>query len=155
MKKCFVTLIAIMYCLSSYSPTIKIQQQFITNYFAIIQEVEKIAKAIRKIESNNNYQANGLSGDYGAYQFMPKTWDKLCMLYFVSKLEMTEYNQDMIAEFYIKDLVKTGYTPKQIASIWNCGSPKWEGKKGVNKFGVKYNVPYYVKKFEIQYLKQL
>ena len=60
---------------------------------------------------------------------------------------MTPENQDKIARKKIENLVKAGFTDSEIASFWNSGSLKWEGKIGINKYGVKYNVPKYVENF--------
>ena len=40
-------------------------------------QVVALAKAIRQTESNNNFQAKGGSGEYGAYQWEPGTWDSM------------------------------------------------------------------------------
>lgn len=110
-----------------------------------------IAEAIKSIESAGNYTISGLSGEYGAYQFMPKTWNRACLKYFGTVLSMTPYNQDFVALTIIKDRLNKGYSPGQIASIWNCGSPNYSGRKGVNRYGIRYDVPLYVEKFQKKY----
>lgn len=109
-----------------------------------------IADAIKHIESGGNYNSFGSSGENGAYQFMPKTWRKWCMQTHGVILKMTPINQDSVAIRKIRSW--TGkYTHKEIASIWNSGGYKWQGKIGVNKYGVKYNVPEYVRKVSLEY----
>ena len=115
----------------------------------------QIANAIKQIESNNNYEAKGASGEYGAYQFMPATWDSWSSDYAnkvlgqsTRRLEQTPENQDAVAEFKIQQWLSQGLSSEQIAAKWNSGSEiGWENKIGVNKQGVAYNVPNYVKKF--------
>jgi hypothetical protein len=110
------------------------------------QGVIKLMQALREHESGGNYEAKGASGEYGAFQFMPATWKNLSKKYLGQEnAEMTKANQNQVAYKYIFDLKNQGYTPAQVASIWNSGSPDWEGKVGVNKAGVKYDTPSYVR----------
>jgi hypothetical protein len=115
---------------------------------------EQIANAIKQIESGGNYSAKGASGEYGAYQFMPATWQSWSKEYQKSigqtgfSLAQTPENQDKVAMFKIQQWLAQGLTPQQIAAKWNSGSEVgWENKIGVNKQGVAYNVPQYVNKF--------
>ena len=111
------------------------------------QGVALLARAIRKVESNDNFKAEGASGEFGAYQFMPDTWAVLARRYLGNAhAPMSPTNQDKVAYYEIKNLKDKGNNPKQVASIWNSGKPEWEGKKGTNKYGVKYDVPAYVNK---------
>lgn len=118
--------------------------------------VDQIASAIKQIESNNNYEAKGASGEYGAYQFMPGTWSEWSSQYAnevlqisTRKLEPTPENQDAVAKWKISQWVSQGLSPEQIAAKWNSGSEiGWENKIGTNKQGVAYNVPAYVNKFK-------
>lgn len=104
-----------------------------------------LTKAIRRVESGGDYTIKGASGESGAYQFMPATWKVAAKKYLGNaNAPMTPVNQDKAAYYNILDLKNQGYTPKQIASIWNSGKPNWEGKVGVNSKGVKYDVPKYV-----------
>lgn len=116
--------------------------------------VDQIADAIKQIESGGNYEAKGASGENGAYQFMPSTWAGWSSQYAsqvlqksVKSLPMTPENQDAVAKWKIQSWLSQGYAPEQIASLWNSGSPDWQGKVGKNKMGVNYNVPAYVDKF--------
>ena len=113
---------------------------------------QQIADSIKRVESGGDYNAKGKSGEFGAYQFMPRTWNAWSNEYLKSQgkqpmsLLPTPANQDAVATWKIEQLQKQGYTPDQIASIWNSGSPEYAGKVGTNSQGVKYNVPGYVKK---------
>jgi hypothetical protein len=112
------------------------------------QRIDNILLAIRTIESQGNYEAVGWSGEYGAYQWMPESFAQFSYRYFGELLDITlPENQDKVARKKVEELIDKGYTEEQIASIWNSGRPSYEGRIGVNKFGVRYNVPRYVNKF--------
>lgn len=112
------------------------------------QDAVRLAQAIRQTESQNNPTVKGKSGEHGSYQFMPETWNQYSKKYGVNvPLEQaTPVQQNEVAYKRIKELKDQGYNVGQIASIWNSGQPEWEGKVGVNKHGVQYNVPQYVDK---------
>jgi hypothetical protein len=116
---------------------------------------DQVASAIKQVESGGNYNAKGGSGEVGAYQFMPGTWENLVVQYarannidlMSNPITMTPENQDMIAKWSIQQMLNDGYTPQQVAAKWNSGSATgWEAKVGTNSKGVKYNVPAYVNK---------
>lgn len=105
-------------------------------------EARSIALAIRDRESGGNYQARGGSGEFGAYQFMPATWNAWLKKYApaagnVPLDQAPQKLQDFVAVRRIQDLLNKGYTVRQIALIWNGGEPI--AKKGVNRFGVNYD----------------
>jgi muramidase (phage lysozyme) len=84
------------------------------------QRVDRIMAALKAVESSNRYHVHGQSGEYGAYQFMPKTWERFCKYYFGEILDITDpANQDAVARERIKDLIFKGYSDEQIANIWN------------------------------------
>lgn len=108
-------------------------------------DVINLAKAIRHVESGDNFDAKGGSGESGAYQFMPATWKQWAGQYINDpNAPLTRENQNKVAYYKLKDLKDQGYNPGQIASIWNSGSPDFQGKVGTNKYGVAYNTPKYV-----------
>lgn len=105
----------------------------------------KIAAAIKHVESGGNYGAKGESGEGGAYQFMPESWKAWAGQYLGnSNAKQTPQNQDMVAQARIGDLLSKGYNAHQIALIWNGGQPIV--KKGVNKYGVAYDSGAYANK---------
>ena len=120
----------------------------------IHEKVLRIVSVIRSIESGGDYYAIGESGEFGGYQFLESTWRLYSYAYFGEVLEMTPENQDMVAYLKVKSLIDKGYSPEEIASIWNSGSPRWEGKRGRNRWGVRYDVPKYVSKFKNKYYGQ-
>lgn len=114
----------------------------------IPDEAIKIVSVIGYLESRGNHGVIGASGERGVLQYTKATWDAYCLQAVGLLLPQTEYNQKMVAAIKVEEWIGKRYTPQQIASIWNGGSINWEGKVGINKHGVKYNVPEYVQKFE-------
>ena len=106
---------------------------------------QAIANAIKEVESGGDYNAKGGSGENGAYQFMPATWSQWAKTWLGNaNAPMTKENQDLVAERQIQSWIDKGYTPRQIALMWNGGTPK--EKKGVNSFGVAYDSGAYADK---------
>lgn len=119
-------------------------------------DVDHILHALKMVESGGDYGAKENSGSgpgRGAYQFTG-TWPAWSKEYFESLglppkvLPMTEDNQDAVARFKVKQFADEGNSPRQIASIWNSGKADYFGKKGVNKWGIPYNVAKHVEKFQ-------
>lgn len=113
--------------------------------------IVNLAKAIRYAETSNAadaYTKPGASGEYGAYQFEPATWNNLASKYGVNTPlnQASPQQQNAVAYNYLVDLKSKGYNPAQIASIWNSGSPDPTGKVGTNSSGVAYDTPAYVQK---------
>jgi len=110
------------------------------------QDVVNLAKAIRQQETGNN-PVKGASGELASrYQYMPSTWRSVASKYLgTPNAPLTLENENKATYLKIKDWKDAGYNPAQIASMWNSGSPNWEGKVGINKAGVKYDTPSYVK----------
>lgn len=131
-------------------------QSTISNYNQLDPQAVNLAKAIRQIESNGNFQAVGKSGEYGAYQFMPQTWDALSKKFGVnvSLQNSTPEQQNEVAYKQIKQLKDQGMNVGQIASYWNSGNPNAylnPNYKGINKFGASYDTPAYAKKVALAY----
>jgi len=110
------------------------------------------SKALIQNESGGNFQAKGASGEYGAGQWMPQTWAAQAkqFLGYVPKFgseEMTPEIQKAVIYAQAKhDKEVEGLNAAQFFAKWNSGNPNnWENKIGVNKEGVAYNVPQYVK----------
>lgn len=119
--------------------------------------VVNLAKAIRQSESGGNFSATGKSGEYGAYQFTPDTWNKEAPQYGIDSPlnSATPEQQNAVAYNQIKKWKDSGKDVTQIASMWNAGEGEpnaYTGKfsdgsssVGTNTQGVKFNVPEYVK----------
>lgn len=108
-----------------------------------------LAKAIRQTESGGDFKARGKSGEYGAYQFTPDTWNKTAPKYGVNVPldQATPEHQNEVAYKQIKEWKDAGNNVGQIASMWNAGEAKpnayLEGNAGVNKSGAKYDTGKY------------
>jgi hypothetical protein len=120
-------------------------------------EVQKLAYAIGKYESGNNYQARGPvvpTGRYagqralGAYQIMPGNlpqWSKEALGRSVSAAEFlaSEDIQDTIAQHRMDKLLQQHGTVEDVASAWFTGQPV--AKAGNRKDVVGTAAPTYVK----------
>lgn len=117
---------------------------------ALDPTIVNLAKAIRETETRGQkdpYTARGGSGEFGAYQYTKGTWDADAKQFLgraVPLEKADKVTQNEVAYKKLKSLKDKGYNVGQIASIWNSGKPEWEGNVGVNKHGVKYDVPQYV-----------
>jgi len=98
----------------------------------------------------SGYSAVGASGEYGAYQFMPETWqDYAGQILNDPNAPMTPANQDAVAQGMVSKWIASGKTPEQIAIKWNHGQFSYEGSgKGTNSAGVPYDIPGYVARFK-------
>lgn len=117
------------------------------------QDVINLAKSISTVESNNNFNAKGKSGESGVAQWMPETWKAQAKSVLGDEnAQMTPENQKAVLYVSLKKDKDAGLNPAQIAAKWNSGSPdNWEHKSGTNSKGVAYNVPAYVKKVTENY----
>ena len=112
-------------------------------------ESDRRAESLKTGIIKGNYKARGKSGEIGAYQIMPGTWNRYCNKYFKKVLEPTEENQDLLVSYVIEDLINRDYSIEEIAAIWNSGSHRnWQTKIGINSKGAYYNVPAYVATFK-------
>ena len=123
------------------------------------QEATFIRLALKQTESGGRYNIVSKDQGQGAYQFTG-TWPAWSREYTAARgeeptvLPMTPENQDAVAQFKIEQMLARGYSPDQVAALWNTGShPDWAGRVGVNKWGVRYDVPYHVEKFRREYSK--
>lgn len=117
------------------------------------------AKAIRQVESGGNYSASGKSGEYGAYQFEPSTWDAAAPQYGINVplSQATREQQNEVAVKTINSWITSGKATNigQVASMWNAGEGKpnayLDGNKGVNSKGVSYDTAAYAKNVALAY----
>jgi len=121
------------------------------------QQAVALAKSIRSVESNDNFNAKGASGEYGAYQYMPETWKARASKYGINVPieQATPEQQNEVTYRWIKEKKDAGYNPGQIASMHNAGEGNPEayqsGHKGVNAKGVSYDTPEYARKVASKY----
>lgn len=114
-------------------------------------EADALADAIAQHESGGNFGAKGATGESGAFQFMPATWNIVSQQYAKANginqsLPMTAANEDKVARWKIGQLLASGKTPREVALIWNGslgGSEEATVKSGTNSKGVKYDTGAY------------
>lgn len=121
-------------------------------------QIVNLTKAIRQTETGGNFTAKGGSGEYGAYQFTAPTWQNLAGKYLgdanIPLQSATPQQQNEVAYKQVADWKGQGYNIGQIASLWNSGKPDAyldPNYTGTNKYGVKYDVPAYVKSVATAY----
>lgn len=122
-----------------------------------------LAKSIRQTESGGNFNAQGKSGEYGAYQFTQPTWNAASKSAGVNVplQQASPEQQNEVAYKQIKTWKDQGHNVGQIASMWNAGQGEQnaylghfadgEPATGTNKEGVEYNVPAYAEKVANNY----
>lgn len=142
------------------APTIEVRQSInmenknICNY-EFKRKVGIILKTIRIIESNGNYFIRGKCGEIGAYQIMPSTWNLWSYEFYGRILDYSKENQDSLAFKKIEQLIEKGFNIREIAFIWNSGTTSPSRLKGINKYGIYFDVINYVQKFEKTYYELL
>lgn len=116
-----------------------------------------LTKAIRQEESGGNATEEGKSGEYGAYQWEPATWDSMSKASGVDVplKQATLQQQNQVAYNQVKQWKDQGYNIGQIASMWNAGAGDpnayLEDHKGTNAEGVSYDTPTYAKNVATYY----
>lgn len=106
-----------------------------------------LAKAIRQVESNGNYNAVGDNGQsHGAYQFNKNNFAGWAKENNLDPTDFSAENQDKVAYARMEKMLKQGIPPSQVAAIWN-------GAKYVNGQYQAIN-PGYVEKVKNAYTNQ-
>ena len=109
-----------------------------------------MAQAIRQVESGGDFSAQGKSGEQGAYQWLPETWNAMSKEAGVNVplAQATPEQQNEVAYKQIKQWKDQGYNVGQVASMWNSGNPDAylnQNYQGTNASGAQYNTPQYAK----------
>lgn len=86
---------------------------------------------------NGQCDKKGLSGEIGCLQYMPGTWEGHSKKYLGYVARPSLINQRYATAYKVQDLIDEGKSDYQIGLIYNGGEIK--EKKGVNKWGVKYD----------------
>jgi hypothetical protein len=157
-RLCLITILILAISLKAKAPNLGTEylEQRFNNYVQTILEeialnkrIDTIVETIKFVESSGRYHLKGKSREYGAYQFTKATWRYYSYIFFKELLDITiPENQDKVARAKVEMLVKNDFTDEEIAAFWNSGTKdNWENKIGINKYGVRYNVPRYVEKF--------
>ena len=128
-------------------------RSILTRAHDVAPDVDRIAQSILQVETGGRHDARGQSGETGGYQFMPAVWADWSSRLSEDRrpLPQTPENEHFVAKTKIKGWLDKGFSPEEIASIWNSGKPRWEGNVGVNKHGVRFDTPAYVDKFRKAY----
>lgn len=121
---------------------------------ALDPKLVTLAQSIRQVESGGNFQARGASGEYGAYQFMPTTWEATAPRYGVNVplQQATPEQQNEVAYKQLEEWARQhpSWNIGNFASAWNAGPGKpdayLEGNAGTNAQGVQYDTAAYVKR---------
>lgn len=118
-------------------------------------KIVNLARAIRTVESSNNFTQPGKSGEYGAYQFMPATWAGASQKFLGQAVPLKQATPQQQNEVAYKQLAEWAqqhpdWNVGNFASAWNAGPGKpnayQEGYTGTNAQGVVYDTPAYAKK---------
>jgi len=116
------------------------------------RETEKLGNAVK-----DPWTHKSKDGGEGAYQFTGGTFREWGKRYLGNgNLPMTKENQNRVAYARLSHLKEQGLNPAEIAAVWNGGTgmlkgDKWKTHKGVNAYGVHYDVPAYVKDVYAKY----
>lgn len=88
--------------------------------------VGALQNAIKQQESGGDYSVtNGDSGAFGAYQFMPETWNDWATRGGFDPGDTSPANQDAVANYAISSLYAQYGDPRKVASVWYSGSPDY------------------------------
>ncbi len=129
-------------------------------------DIEKLTDAVTKAigyaenggKPDLNRLSSGRTGEMKSiFQFTPNTWKLYSKQAFGKEVPLNPDAETYVVKHKVKDWLKKGYKPEQIASMWNAGeaeSNAYTGKfssghpsVGVNqKYNVRYDVPSYAKK---------
>lgn len=121
------------------------------------QDVVNLAKALRKVESGEDFAARGGSGEFGAYQYTAPTWASHAREAGVATpLEQaSRADQNKVFYTWAKKQKDAGKNIGEIASMHNAGEGRpnayIEGNTGTNKYGVQYDTAAYAKKVAEEY----
>lgn len=120
-------------------------------------QIVNLAKAIRQTETGgaaSPFTAIGKSGEYGAYQFMPSTWDATAPKFGVnvplSQATPDQQNQVAYEQLSQWKTEHPDWNVGNFASAWNAGAGAPDayltGNSGTNSKGVAYDTPGYASK---------
>ncbi len=121
------------------------------------KSVVNLARAVRNVESGDNFNARGKSGEYGGYQYTPATWAAHSKAAGINApLESaTKEDQNKVFYTWAKAQKDAGKNVGEIVSMHNAGEGRpqayLEGNKGTNKFGVDYDTAEYARKVAQKY----
>lgn len=97
------------------------------------------------VETGGVHSAIGKSGEHGALQFLPSTWEMWSKEVAGRVLPFTEANERYVALLKVQRLLDAGYTARGVALVWNQGHTNG-CSAGTNKHGVQYDSCAYAQK---------
>lgn len=115
-------------------------------------DVVNLAKAVRRVESGDNFTARGKSGEFGAYQFTAPTWAQYSLEVLGQSIPLeaaTPEQQNQVAYTKMKQWKDAGRNVGEVASMWNAGESRpdaYLGHSGVNDMGVAYDTSAYAQR---------
>lgn len=123
---------------------------------------ESITKAIGYVENggkpNHEHLKAGKTGELpSVFQFTPDTWKNYSHEIFGKEVPISPDAETHVVLSKVSKWLEKGYKPEEIFSIWNAGVGEPEAYGGTfsdgspsvgtnKKYGVKFDVPGYVKK---------
>ncbi len=84
------------------------------------------------------HEARGKSGEKGALQFLPNTWEIWSKEVAGGELAFTQINEEYVALMMVQKWINIGMSDRQIFWMWNSGRSD-RCIEGTNKYGVKYS----------------
>jgi len=130
-------------------PTTPTQQPSTPTGPDVSREAEKLASAIKRVESGGNPNAKGASGERGSFQFMPETWETISREIAGDTLPQTPENEERVAQQKIDQLLDRGLNEEEVALVWNTslgGEEEPRRVSGVNEQGVEFDSSQYADK---------
>lgn len=117
-------------------------------------QIVHLAQSIRQVESGGNFEAKGASGEHGAYQFEPSTWDQAAPKFGVTtplqNASPDEQNKVAYDQLESWKQQHPDWNVGNFASAWNAGEKNpnayLNNNVGTNSLGVSYDTPAYAQK---------
>jgi len=97
-----------------------------------------MADAIVSAESGGKCAQRGATGEWGCFQFMPRTWIEASHRFLGYVAEQTPATERYVALLKIQSYFEQGHDEDNIARIWNQGNAG-PCVRGINSSGVAYD----------------
>ena len=114
----------------------------------------QLSRSIRQVESGDDPNAKGKSGEFGIGQWMPGNFESAAKSFGLDPNDKSQTAQEHVLYEQIKGQLDQGHSQSEVASWWNSGKYDPTGNVGVNKQGVAYDTPAYVEKVKQAYSQQ-
>lgn len=123
-------------------------------------QIAAIVKALAMTENGGKVPAEAKAGQSGEmksiFQYTPGTWKMYAKQILGKEVPLDRNTETIVTYGKVHQMIQQGLSPQEIASVWNSGKPDayLHEHKGINKYGVQYDTPGYVNKFD-KYLKEV